>query len=372
MATQPDLLDTTTNGTDLIVVEAERNAVALFTNDRQYDEFYRRVKDSVSDFVPDVTTDKGRREIAKVAFKVTKAKTTLDKAGLALTEEWRRQTNAVNAARKKMTTQLDELAEEVRRPLTEWEAKEAERQERVSSLIQRVRDAAIIREGETADDVERRLRNVTDFEPDEDLFGVRIAEARDTRDATAASLERARDRMRREEADRAELERLRKEAAEREEREREAEAQRLEAERAERMKAEAEERAKREKEESARRIREAEERAAREADERARAEERRQAEEKLAEERRAREAAEREAADRRRAEEERAAWEDKERREREAREADERHRKDVLAEVAEDMTAVLLFHADADAKGAANAVANAIAGGIIRHVRVTF
>ena len=220
MATQPDLIDRAETSTDLIVADAQRNAVQLFTDEKQYDDFYRRVRDSISDFVPDVTTDKGRREIASVAFKVTKAKTTLDKAGLALTEEWRQKTNAVNAARKKMTTQLDELADDVRRPLTEWEAKEADRQKLVDDTIQRLRNAATVQEGETAADVEERLAKVIAFEPDEALFGVRIVEACDTCDATAAALGRARDRLRREEADRAELDRLRREAAERDERER--------------------------------------------------------------------------------------------------------------------------------------------------------
>jgi hypothetical protein len=370
MATAAEIVPEAETGTDLIVAEAQRNAVALFTDEQKYDEFYKRVRDSVSGFVPDVTTDKGRREVASVAFRVTKAKTTLDKAGLALTEEWRQKTNAVNAARKKMVTQLDALADEIRQPLTEWEQQEAERQARVDDVIQKLRNAATVAEGETAADVEARLKRITEFEPDEAVFQVRIAEARDTRDATAASLERSVLRLRQEEADRVELERLRREAAEREEAERIAREER-EREEQERLAREAEERARIEAEERRKaEIAAAEERARVEAEERARAEERRVAEEQLAEERRAREAAEREADERRRAEEERAAWEAKEKREREAREADERHRKAVLAEVAEDIAASL-FTAPEKAD-VAQALANAIAAGNIRHVRVEF
>lgn len=366
MATAPEIIPETS--TDLIVYEAQRNAVLLFTDDRKYSEFYGRVKDSVAGFVPDVTTDKGRREIASTAFRVTKAKTALDKAGFALTEEWRQKTAAVNAARKKMTTELDALAEEVRLPLTKWEEAEAERDACVEQTIQRLRNAATIGEGETAADIEARLKRITEFDPDESVFQIRVGEARDTRDATAASLERAALRLRQEEADRVELERLRAEAAEREEAER-IQREEREREERERLAREAEERAKVEAEERRKaEIAAAEERARVEAQERARVE----AEKRLAKERRARQAAEREADEARRKSEERDAWEAKERREREAREADERHRKAVLDEVIDDIAAATNDGHNAASFGFAQAVANAIAAGLVRHVRVSF
>lgn len=372
MATQPALIDNNETGTDLIVIEAQRNAVALFTDDRQYSEFYERVKQSVSGFVPDVTTDKGRREIASVAFRVTKAKTTLDKAGFALTEEWRQKTAAVNASRKKMTTELDALADEVRRPLTEWEAKEAQRCEQVSGLIQRLHNAATVQEGETAADVEARLRALNGYVIDPALFQERRQEGDDAKEAATQALNRAVTRLRQEEADRAELERLRREAAEREEAERLArearereEMERRQREDAERQRIEAEDRRKAE-------IAAAEERARLEAEERARAEERREAEERVAEERARAEAAELEAAEAQRKEQERLAWEAKEKREREAREADARHRQAVLNEVIDDIASATNDGHNAASLGFAQAVANAIAAGLVRHVSVTF
>lgn len=356
-------------GTDLIVAEAQRNAIALFTDGKRYSDFYERVKASVSTFEPDVSTEKGRREIASVAFRVTKAKTTLDKAGFALTEEWRKKTAAVNAARKRMVTELDELADEIRRPLTEWEKREAERSQRVDQEIQHFRSQASVGEDEAAADVERRCCALDGYVVDPDLYQDRLDEGQSAKEAAVEALRRAVQRLRQEEADRAELERLRREAAEREEAERLAREKREREEQERREREQAERRRAEEKERRKAEIAAAEQRARVEAEQRARAEERRAADERLAEERRQREAAEAEAAEARRNEQERLAWEERERMEREKREADERHRKAVIAEVAEDISAALF---NAEQSDVALAVANAIAAGTVRHVSVRF
>lgn len=353
-------------GTDLIVEEARRNAVALFTDEHRYSEFYERVKESVSGFVPDLTTDKGRKEIASVAFKVTKAKTTLDKAGLALTDQWRKQTNAVNAARKKMTAELDQLAADIRRPLTEWEAVEDARQARCKAMLLRLQWEAAVSFGESSADVRVRHDDIDALRFDAAEFEGFREQLTALRQQALDALSNAITRLEQEENDRAELERLRREREEREAREaeearqrEEADARRRDEERRAMLAKEAEERRQRE-------IAQAEERARREAEERARMEERRAAEEKLAEERRQRAAAEAEAAEARRKEQERTAWEEKERREREARESDERHRKAVLRDVRDDLISAGL--GDDQAKTAALA----IGAGSIRHVAVRF
>jgi hypothetical protein len=355
--------------TDLVIVEAQQRAVAIFTDEKQYSEFYERVKKSVADFVPDVTTDKGRREIASVAFRVTKAKTTLDKAGFALTEEWRKKTAAVNASRKKMTTELDALAAEVRRPLTEWEEREAERQRKVEGELARFRNAGVVADDETAADVERRGRELHAEQLDPELYQDRLDEAAEAKAAAVQVLARAMHRLRQEEADRAELERLRREAAEREEAERIAREAREKEER-ERLAREAEERAKVEAEERRKaEIAEAADRARVEEAERVRREEQERHEAELAKERAAAEEERAEAERLRREKEEREAWELKENREREAREADERHRKAVIDEIIADLHEALQEEADSVIP---KAVANAIAAGTIRHVSVKF
>lgn len=77
--------------------------------------------------VLDATTEKGRKEIASLAFKIAKTKTSLDSAGKSLTEDWQRQTKAVNAVRSKAWEFLENLQKEIRMPLDEFEEAEKAR-----------------------------------------------------------------------------------------------------------------------------------------------------------------------------------------------------------------------------------------------------
>jgi len=359
---------------DLVVAEANENAVALFTDPKQYSEFYERMKATVSTHVPDVTTDKGRRAIASLAYRVTRAKTTLDKAGLGLTEGWRNQIKAVNESRFKMVAELDQLADEVRKPLTEWEQAEEARQLKIEATISLLEAAAVIAEDDTAATVEARGREIFEDTLDADVLGDRLDEVQGVKDRVVESLLRARDRLRQEEADRAELERLRRENEERLAREA---AEREERETAERVQAEADRlaREKQEREEAEeRRVHEAEERAAQAArdaaeKERREEEERRQREhdKALEKERKAREEAERLAEEAAKRERDRVAAQEAEAAANAKREKDKAHRREVQAQAAEDL--VQLCKLD---KEKAEKVVLAIASGSVRNAQIVY
>lgn len=234
----------------------------VLLDQEQADIFYTKIKAELADFEPDTTTDSGRREIAKQAFRVTKAKTSIDAARKGLTEEWRQKTALVNAAGKAIVERLDGLAKEVRAPLTAWEEAEDARKARAEAQLQQLRQAAIIGFDDSAADVAERLAMVLDCEMDPALFAEDLADAVATRDQAVAALEAGHARLVKEEADRAELERLRAEAAARQEAQRQAEearraeearkaAERAEAERLARLKEQAAEQARLEAERAA-------------------------------------------------------------------------------------------------------------------------
>ena len=112
---------------DLTILE-DVNAVQVFTSDG-LDELLNKIAEEVSDIVPDTSTAKGRAEIASMAHKVAKSKTTLDAMGKELVADWKAKSKAVDAERKKARDYLDNLKAEVRKPLTDWEQAEKERVE---------------------------------------------------------------------------------------------------------------------------------------------------------------------------------------------------------------------------------------------------
>ena len=74
--------------------------------------------------MPDVTTKKGRDAIASMAHKVARSKTYIDNAGKDLVAELKALPKQIDESRRVVRERLDALKDEVRRPLTEWEAEQ--------------------------------------------------------------------------------------------------------------------------------------------------------------------------------------------------------------------------------------------------------
>lgn len=226
--------------TDLIPLESV-NAREIFAGDK-LDQLLERIRSEAASLVPDVTTDKGRKEIASTAYKVARSKTTIDEAGKELVGEWKRQAGEVDAARRKARDYLDNLRDEIRAPLTAWE----EEQDRIA------REKA---EAEARAAAEAEAARIAEIER-------REAELREREEAVRRAEEQERRRREAEEAEqrrKAAEEQMRQEAEERAQREaaEQVERERLARESAERAAAEAELRRARESAEAAERERQA-------------------------------------------------------------------------------------------------------------------
>ena len=82
------------------------------------------IRAEVEGIVPDTTTAKGRNAIASLAHKVAKSKALIDKMGKNLADGLNAKLKPINAERKIAREELDTLKEEIRHPLTEWEAEQ--------------------------------------------------------------------------------------------------------------------------------------------------------------------------------------------------------------------------------------------------------
>lgn len=108
---------------DLVVIE-QKNVMTVFTKDGQLDPILEKVAKEARAFVADVTTPKGRKDIASMAYKVAQTKTYLDGLGKALVDDMKELPKKVDASRKAARDFLDSLKDEVRKPLDEWEAEQ--------------------------------------------------------------------------------------------------------------------------------------------------------------------------------------------------------------------------------------------------------
>jgi hypothetical protein len=288
---------------DLVAIEPG-SALQLFTTPAAIDPLLDRIRKEIDAFEPDISSDKGRKAVASMAYKVARAKTYLDDAGRKLADQQKEIPKKIDATRKLIRDTLDKWKDEVRAPLTAWEAAEDERVERIKSSLaefqaviddQSERPAALIRE---------RLGKVEREAITEQFYAEYVSAAAELKDKALAALRDALKRAEQREAEQAELARLRA-----------AEAERKQKERDEQIAREAAEKAKRDAEAKA----EAERKAADDAAKRERdAAEKRELELKLQAEAAERRALEAEAKAKREAEQERAAAA--------RREADKAHR----------------------------------------------
>ncbi|AMO81080.1 hypothetical protein [Obesumbacterium proteus] len=109
--------------TDLVVIE-KTNALAVFTSQEQLDPLIEAIEKEARSLVPDLSTKKGRDAIASMAHKVARSKTYIDNAGKDPVAELKALPKQIDESRRLVRERLDALKDEVRRPLTEWEAEQ--------------------------------------------------------------------------------------------------------------------------------------------------------------------------------------------------------------------------------------------------------
>lgn len=356
---------TMTTETAVSVFEAP-NALAILTDSEKFDRFYEDVKRETDKLEIDLTTERGRKAIASMAYKVARSKTAIDDAGKTLTQEWRDKISVVDNARRAIRDRLDALKDTVRQPLTDWEVAEDARVKRVESTLAMWRGWAVVLAGETPEDVQERLDALESTAVGEIEFGSHYNIAVSLKATVEQSLTAAMERIVKEAADHAELERLRAADAAREAAER---AQQDEAERVQR--AEAAEKAEAEERERIAARRKADEEAiARRAAEAAKAEaDRQHAAALAAEKRRADEAEAAHAAEAKRIADEQAAAKaeaDRQAAEQAARDRDRKHRGEIMG-----AAKVAIMNVGADEETAKKVVL-AIVAGEVPHVTLRF
>jgi colicin import membrane protein len=342
---------------DLIIIDLEKtNALELFVPEK-VDDFLSKVEKEVLSFNGDISTDKGRKEIASFAYKIAKLKTKFDDLGKDLVSDWKEKSKLVDIERKKGRDKLDELKDLARKPLTDFENEEKLRIETHESNISAMDTLLSFIDGCNIDAIEHRIMTLQDI--DVSKFEEFTKRATETKERVMLNLEKLLADTKQKEAEKAELEMLRKKEEERKQKERE-----------EQIAQEAKKRAEREAEEKARIAKEQAEKERlaiikqkEEAESRAKAEQermKREAEEaKLRAEREKQEAVE---AERRAIAEQKA----KQEAEQLAREKDKNHKAKINNEVLVDLLKIGLT------EELAKEVIKAIAKGAVANVKINY
>lgn len=205
---------TETAQTQLVVIEPT-TAVALFTEGQGVAELLADIRQKATSLVPDITTAKGRKEIASVAYAVAKTKTYLEGFGKELAGKYKEIPKRIDANRKQIRDTLDALNDEVRAPLTQYEEAEAARVAALQSRLARLNELGSSTSIEiAASDLQAMLREVVDESVLDDSWQELLPQATVARELAAKRLGEALAARQKYEAEQAELEQLRQKQAE--------------------------------------------------------------------------------------------------------------------------------------------------------------
>ena len=236
--------------TALALIET-MTAVQVFS-ENGLDPLIDRIERDTRTIVLDVSTKKGREQIASLSYMVAKSKTALDKMGQDLVADWKKNSKKVDAERARAWNRLEALQKEIRQPLTEWEDREKTRcgqhEARLAQIAQYATDVTANWLVVPIEQMNRRLQEYLTNETDWQEFSVRAKLALEAAtDAIASAILK----RQKHDADQAEFARLRKEEEERKQR---AHEERLKAEAAKKARLEAEEEAREKAEAEAARL----------------------------------------------------------------------------------------------------------------------
>ena len=227
---------------------SEENAPTIFVAGG-LGRFIDAVRAEVCAEVPDLKTRKGRERIASLSATVSKRKASVEKPGRDYLRHIKTLPKVVEDELREFVSTMNTLRDEIRQPLTDWEATEQARKDRHVDAVQSIHDfcldlsdinAAVLLESIASVEAIRMGDQWEEFE----------AEAARAKDSTLIALRAALIKREQYEAEQAELARLRAEKEAQAQRYREAEIARQSAEKANQ---EAERRAQAEREVAAKR-----------------------------------------------------------------------------------------------------------------------
>jgi colicin import membrane protein len=108
---------------ELAIIEIVPDMAPSIYVENGLEKFLDQIRESVKE-VPDLSTAKGRARIASLAAQVSRSKTAVEKPGRDYLRHLKEAVKPAEAELRRFVSACDEMRDEVRRPLTEWEAEQ--------------------------------------------------------------------------------------------------------------------------------------------------------------------------------------------------------------------------------------------------------
>lgn len=148
---------------ELVAVPAKETALSVYTAKEGLEPWLQQIRVKVDEFnatLPELTTVKGRKLYASMAYQIAQTKNALEEVGKKLSAEQKEVPKLIDAERKRVWDKLELWQKEVRKPLDDWQAAEDRRIDAIKADIEKISDHAMHTDGVTVADLEERIARV--------------------------------------------------------------------------------------------------------------------------------------------------------------------------------------------------------------------
>jgi hypothetical protein len=111
--------------------------IAVYSNEKDCDEFLEEIVVYAKSFVFDPDTTKGRKEIVAHAANIGRTIKALNDKGVELITPMKKEVQRINAFRRKIKETLAPVQKEIRRPVKEWEEERDRIQKKIEAIAEK-------------------------------------------------------------------------------------------------------------------------------------------------------------------------------------------------------------------------------------------
>lgn len=218
--------------TELMVLPSDKKGIEqVFIEGQDIDSTITNIREIAKDLPFDMSVRKNREEVASFAYKIARSKIAVDKAGAALSADYKEIPKKIDANRRVYKEAFERLQEEVRSPLNQWEQAEKERVQRHEQRIESIKQNTELGDDACSVSISSAIDMLNELVIDESWEEFET-EAHRVKNDCLKQLQDQLEKRKKYESEQAELEQLRKAAAEQAQKDREAQVAREAAEQA--------------------------------------------------------------------------------------------------------------------------------------------
>ena len=178
--------------TSLVVIE-EGTVLDLFTKEGELKKILDPIQFKMVELIGnlDATTKKGRDAIRSAVNKGVESRTYVVRQANGLTTDWKAQTKLVNGFRDQFISDAKAQEEELRKPLTDWEAAEKSRKAKIVEMMQIIADLPKKHYGGrdlTVEEMGNRLSQLQGMEITKEVYGLFTETAQSDKDTGIETL----------------------------------------------------------------------------------------------------------------------------------------------------------------------------------------